>query len=81
MRRYYPFARLIENLSKVFGKTPVNLDQTISLNLAVELAVDSEAYGRYRSAYIKCPGTPKINPWLILAGYLKNVSAVARSVN
>ena len=68
-QNYLPLG-LVENLSRALEKSPVNLDEDLAPDLTRELTVDTEAYREYSATYIKRPGTPAINSWAILAGYL-----------
>lgn len=75
IRRYYPFSRLSEKLASILGKTPVDLEQRISLDLKKELSVDEDSYRQYQERYIKRAGTPEQNSWAILARYLRPLSS------
>lgn len=65
----------IRAMAAWLGKTPINVDAPLHLNWEKELAVDSEAYGRYREAYIKKTGSPDKPAWQIVADHLKTVEA------
>lgn len=75
LQRSQRMARSIGVMAAWLGKTPINVDAPLDLNWEKELAVDSEAYGRYREAYIKKAGSPDKPAWQIVADHLNTVEA------
>ena len=68
--------RMVYSIQKTatwLGKTPINVDAPLNLDWEKELALDPEAYMRYREAYIKKSGSPEKPVWQIFADFLKTV--------
>ena len=61
------YASSIENFARQFNKKPINVDEDLEINLEGELRIDNSAYDRYRSDYIKSPGSPEKLFWEIVA--------------
>lgn len=64
-------ARFIHAMAGWLNKTAINADAPLNRDWEKELAVDKDAYARYREAYIKKNGSPEKQTWQILADYLK----------
>ena len=67
------FSSVIHGLAVWLNKIPINVDGPLHLNWGKELAIDLEAYARYREAYIKKSGSPEKPAWQIFADFLKAV--------
>lgn len=67
------FALGIEDMASWFEKIPINIDHLIDLDWDKELAVDEEAYAKYKNCYIKKKGSEEINAWQIVANRLKRI--------
>ncbi|MEK7783941.1 MAG: hypothetical protein AAB658_00780 [Chloroflexota bacterium] len=75
LQRSQRMARSIQAMAAWLGKTPVNVDAPLNQDWKKELAVDTEAYARYREAYIKTAGSPDKPVWQIFADHLNTVEA------
>ena len=71
LRRDRRAACSIQGTAAWLNKVPINVDAPLCLDWEKELAVDRDAYARYREAYIKRNDSPEQNTWQILADYLK----------
>ena len=54
-----------------FGKKPINVDHLSGFNWEKEMEINEEAYLRYRTLYIKKPGTPEKPMWEIFCSYIQ----------
>lgn len=63
---------LIDYIAAMFGKRPLNLNDTFEVDLDRELAVDEAAYKKHKSVYIKKIGAPDIPTWQAFVDYLRN---------
>ena len=61
------YALSIENFARQFNKKPINVDGDLKIDFEGEFRVDNSAYDRYRSDYIKSPGSPEKLFWDIVA--------------
>jgi hypothetical protein len=61
-------------MASAFGKRVINLNNTSAIDWDKELAVDEEAYDKYKNRYIKRDGTEELPFWQIVANYLKNLN-------
>lgn len=63
---------LIDYIAAMFGKRPLNLNDTFEVDLDRELAVDEAAYKKHKSVYIKKIGAPDIPTWQAFVDCLRN---------
>ena len=67
---------LIDFLAATFSKKPINLNSTFEIDWATELMIDSGAYKRYITQYIKEEGSGDTPVWQVFANHLKNGHSV-----
>lgn len=63
--------QLIRSMSAWFGKTPVFIDKTLSINWGDQRSVDKGQYDAYRNAYIKRIGSKDVFFWEEISSRLK----------
>ena len=67
---------LIDFLAATFSKKQINLNSTFEIDWATELMIDSGAYKRYITQYIKEEGSGDTPVWQVFANHLKNGHSV-----
>jgi hypothetical protein len=63
-----------EWLAEFFGKQVHNLNESVKIDLAGELAVDEPAYRAYQNAYIKKDGSAEMPYWEIVADRIRSIN-------
>lgn len=61
----------IQAIARELGKNPINIDHVSEFNWECEMAIDEEAYLRYKNLYIKRKGTPENPLWEIYCSHLQ----------
>ena len=62
---------LIQNMSLLLEKIPINLDEDPSINLDQELKIDIDAYNNYKDLHIKKKGSEERDMWQLFAEFIK----------
>lgn len=63
----------VEAFASQFGKKPINLDESISINWEKELSVNEIIYLNYENNFIKKTNTQKLQFWQIFANYIRSI--------
>jgi len=66
------FSGLIKAYADSIGKTVINIDEPLNIDLQKELYVNEEVYDAYIERYIKKRGSEELNTWQILANRIKH---------
>jgi hypothetical protein len=61
----------IRSMADAFGKLPINVDSSISIDLNKEIEIDDKVYSDYKCNYIKVPGSKELPFWEIVSSYIK----------
>ncbi|ABE52496.1 hypothetical protein [Methanococcoides burtonii] len=69
----------IESLASRFGKSPLNLNEPLSINWEKELSVNENAYLKYENDYIKRSNTQISKFWQIFADHIREYNDTNKS--